>query len=83
MTPSHPELGAVCLSEMLSAIGRITRYPEAWPLLRGGLRRCRTRRFPYGLMYCADGDEIVIVAIADLHREPTYWRYRMRADTDR
>lgn len=69
--------GAVFLSEVVTAIGRIRRHPEAWPLLRGGLRRCRTRRFPYGLMYYADNDQIVIVAVANLHQEPTYWRYRI------
>ncbi len=70
-------LGEVFLSEVVTAIGRVRRHPKAWSMLGGGLRRCRTRRFPYGLIYHADDDEILIVAIANLHREPTYWRHRI------
>jgi len=39
-------------------------------------RRCRTKRFPYGLIYRCKGDEILIVAVAHLHRRPGYWHDR-------
>jgi mRNA-degrading endonuclease RelE of RelBE toxin-antitoxin system len=31
------------------------------------------RHFPYGIVYEIQKDEIVIIAIANLHREPDYW----------
>ena len=37
------------------------------------LRRALVNRFPYGIIYGLDGEWVVIVAIAHLHREPRYW----------
>jgi hypothetical protein len=34
-------------------------------------------RFPYGIIYELSEDEIVIIAVAPLHREPEYWRSRV------
>lgn len=39
----------------------------------GGVRQAWVNRFPYSLLYGQDGEAIVIVAIAHLHREPHYW----------
>ncbi len=70
-------LGDIFLSEVISTIERIRRYPEGWQSLGSRLRRCRTRRFPYGLIYQIGEDEVLIVAVANLHREPIYWRDRL------
>jgi hypothetical protein len=35
------------------------------------------RRFPYGVIYTIDPQGILIVAVAHLHRHPTYWRSRV------
>jgi mRNA-degrading endonuclease RelE of RelBE toxin-antitoxin system len=42
------------------------------------VRRCRLRRFPYGLIYAIDEGDILIVAVAHTHRRPDYWRDRMK-----
>jgi hypothetical protein len=34
------------------------------------------QRFPYGIIYEPSEVEIVIIAVAHLHREPEYWRSR-------
>jgi len=31
------------------------------------------KSFPYGIIYQAKEEEIVIVAVANLHRKPNYW----------
>jgi hypothetical protein len=41
------------------------------------VRRCRLRRFPYGVIYHADEMEILVVAVAHAHRRPDYWRDRI------
>jgi hypothetical protein len=30
-------------------------------------------RFPYGLLYRVDPEEVIVLAVAHLHRHPTYW----------
>ena len=47
----NPELARDFLSEVESAIARILQFPEAWTKLSPTIRRCRTRRFQYGIVY--------------------------------
>ena len=37
--------------EVHSAIDSIMNFPEGWPVLEQDIRRCQTRRFPYGVIY--------------------------------
>jgi hypothetical protein len=46
--------------------------------LGGETRRCLLRRFPYGLIYALDQDDILILAVAHTRREPGYWRDRLK-----
>lgn len=71
-------LGDAFLIETLAALDRIRRYPQAWHPLGEGVRRCRLRRFPYGLIYHAAEIEILILAVAHSHRRPGYWRERLQ-----
>ena len=70
-------LGHEFLAEIDEAVHRITTWPEAHTILKGTLRRCLVRRFPYGVVYGIDEQTIVIVAIAHLHRKPFYWTHRI------
>jgi len=70
-------LGEAFLSEVSNVLDRIGKYPEAWPSCSKRTRRTQTRRFPYGIMYQIRKDEILIVAIAHLHRKPDYWKDRI------
>ena len=70
-------LGYDFLAEIDEAVHRITTWPEAHAILKGTLRRCLVRRFPYGIVYGIDEQTIVIVAIAHLHRKPFYWTHRV------
>jgi toxin ParE2 len=70
-------LGKVFLLEVLSALERIRQYPNAWHPLSANTRRCRTRRFPFGIIYQVLENEILVVAVSNLHRAPDYWRDRL------
>lgn len=70
-------LGDAFLLETIAAIDRIRRFPRAWHALGENTRRCRLRRFPYGVIYHADNGDILIVAVAHSHRRPDYWRDRL------
>lgn len=66
-------LGARFEKEFKEVIARIKQYPEAWPLERDGIRRCIFHKFPYKVLYHIDDDVIIILAVANMHREPNYW----------
>jgi hypothetical protein len=44
------------------------------PNLESIARCLTTQRFPYGIIYEATETEILILAIAHMHRRPDYWR---------
>jgi hypothetical protein len=70
-------LGDDFLTEVLGTLDRIARFPEAWHLCSKRTRRCQTRRFPYGIIYQIRKTEILVIAVANLHREPDYWEDRL------
>jgi hypothetical protein len=70
-------LGEDFLTEVLKSLDRIGQFPEAWHPCSKRTRRCKTRRFPYGVIYQIRKNEILIVAIANLHRKPDYWKDRI------
>lgn len=73
-----PGLGDAFLVEALRAFDLIQRHPDAWHPLSEHTRRCRFARFPYGVIYAHAGDDLLVLAIAHLHRRPDYWRHRSK-----
>jgi plasmid stabilization system protein ParE len=70
-------LGEAFLSEILRTLDRIGGFPDAWQPLSRRTRRCRTRRFPFGVIYHKREEDLLIVAVAHLHRSPEYWKDRL------
>lgn len=70
-------LGDEFRDEAWATIQRIRGFPLAWHPLADTIRRCQMQRFPYGLVYEATEIEIIIIAVAHMHREPEYWRTRL------
>ncbi len=73
----RPGLGAEFRDAVRSAIERIADFPESCQPLDDDLRQCRTRRFPYGIIYRVTAEEILIISITHLHRDPGHWRDRL------
>lgn len=71
-------LGTDFLSETERAVNSIAELPMTWPVVEGELRRRLVRRFPFGILYRIEPEEIVIVAVAHLRRKPGYWRERIK-----
>lgn len=69
-------LGLLFLSEIKNTVDRILAFPEAWHQLSQHTRRCLTTVFPYGIIDQVRQEEILIIAIASLHRAPHYWKDR-------
>jgi plasmid stabilization system protein ParE len=72
-----PGLGERFLTEAVHAFGLIRRFPLAWHPLSANTRRCRLKRFPYAVIYAAEGKDIIVIALAHLHRKPGYWAERV------
>ena len=71
-----PGLGDAFLVEVLKVFRLIEQHPHAWQEMVATIRRCRLARFPYGVIYAADGAGVLILAISHMHRAPLYWRKR-------
>jgi plasmid stabilization system protein ParE len=70
-------LGASFLREFESAISAIEEAPERWQLMEGGLRRFLMHRFPYGIYYRVEGEELRILVVKHHRRHPDYWKHRL------
>ncbi|MGO9272604.1 MAG: type II toxin-antitoxin system RelE/ParE family toxin [Terriglobia bacterium] len=74
-------LGSRFAEEVNRAIQRILQYPEAWSPLSARTRRCRTNKFPYGVIYQIRDDTVFIVAVMHLHRKPGTWKNRLQGQS--
>ncbi len=63
--------------EIQATIERIAAFPKAWTVIDSEIRRSLVRRSPYGVLYAEENDNIYIIAVMHLHREPDYWQYRV------
>jgi toxin ParE1/3/4 len=70
-------LGLDFATEVHSSIERILAHPLAWTEIDHGIRRCLVSRFPFGVLYSIEADQIYILAIMNLHKDPDYWNYRL------
>lgn len=73
-------LGAEFRHEIELALQRIVRLPTSGQALSRNSRRHLVDRFPYGIVYQIRDDEILIVAVMHLHRDPNYWQDRLPSD---
>jgi plasmid stabilization system protein ParE len=71
-------LGLKFLDEVDHGLTQISTNPYGWPFHSEQARRYLLRRFPYGLLYQVYADHVYIVAVMHLHREPNYWKHRLK-----
>lgn len=71
-------LGNEFAAEAYRTIRLIERHPLAWTKISKRARLCRTKRFPYGIIYQPRPEGILVVAFMHLHRRPGYWKGRLK-----
>jgi toxin ParE1/3/4 len=71
------ELGLRFYGAVMAAAAKIGAHPQAWPRLRGEVRKCLVEDFPYKLLYAIEADRIHVVAVMHAKRNPDYWIERM------
>lgn len=72
----NPTLGQRFYTEMESLIADICARPTLYRRHLDDVRRHFSPTFPYGILYRDLPDEIRILAIMPLRRNPKYWRDR-------
>ena len=65
------------LDELDRVVRLVKRYPYAGTQVEPEIRRFLFTRFPYSLIYGIDEKTIVVIAVANQHREPNYWADRI------
>ena len=66
-------LGQKFKDEILTAINRIKKFPQAWTKVTKEIRKYTLHNFPYNIFYSEEENYIFIIAIAHHHRKPEYW----------
>jgi hypothetical protein len=77
-----PGLGYELAAEVQRTFERIRHHPTAWPVFSARSRRCLTDRFPFGVIYQARGECILVAGIQHLKRDPKRWQERVRHALD-
>lgn len=67
-------LGDAFALDFRQTVTAILDFPNAWPRYTRSTRRRRMNRFPYGIVYRIRGNEVRVVAVMNLHRDPQHWR---------
>jgi plasmid stabilization system protein ParE len=65
-------LGGEFLAEFERAVSGIAQSPQMYARVRGETRRCTLQRFPYGVYYRDDGDDLRILVIKHHSRHPDH-----------
>lgn len=67
-------LGRRMTGEIRGALAGILDFPEAHPIFPPAHRKRNLKKFPYGIIYRIEGDEVILVACFHLRSDPTRWR---------
>ena len=71
------EVAQAFIDAVEDAVYRIKESPTRWAVIDEDVRRCLTRKFPYGILYTIEQDYILILAVMYCsRREPGYWKSR-------
>jgi toxin ParE1/3/4 len=70
------DLGKRFLASVQDAINSIKINPWLYPVVDLDVRRCLIKVFPFGVLFRLSDDQIMIVAVMHLSRNPDYWKDR-------
>ncbi len=75
-----PGLGSDFLSVVEQTLESIQENPAQFPLIYRNIRRALLSRFPHGVFFVWEKQNISVLAVMHTAREPTKWRHRSRTD---
>lgn len=73
--------GSEFLAEISSAVDAVIYEPLRFPVVYRSIRRALVHRFPYGLFFVVAGEEVTILAVLHLARNPRRMQRRQLPET--
>jgi len=77
-TEIDPKLGQRFYLEMKRLIQEVSAHPRMFRQFDPPARRYFSPSFPYGIIYLEQTDQLWIVAVMHLKRNPGYWKSRLK-----
>ncbi len=71
-------LGRRFKKTVIEQIRKIRKHPTWFLTESNSILKAYIPKFPYKILFTASRDEIVIWAIAHMHRKPRFWQSRLR-----
>ena len=71
-----PGLGNRFFTSLDATLSSIQRNPKIYPKIYKDFRRALLPRFPYGVFYTVDNNEVIVFAIFHGKRQPDSWQKR-------
>ena len=72
----RPGLGDEFLDELRSLCKTISENPAIYPVVHRSTRRALIRRFPFGVYFRIEDEQVIVFAIIHGSRHPRRWRQR-------
>jgi plasmid stabilization system protein ParE len=69
-------LGHDFLDAIEASFARISENPLQFPVLYRGTRRALLSRFPFGVFFRVESENVVVLAVMHASRNPVRWRER-------
>jgi hypothetical protein len=69
-------LGVEFQQEAEAVLQKVRENPELFGFVGKRKRLGQVHRFPYGIIYQAFPEKVLVLAVAHLHRNPDYWKGR-------
>lgn len=64
------------MHQIEQGLDRVRTAPELYQVIYRDTRRAIARRFPYGVFYRLEGQNVVVFAVLDLRRDAATWQRR-------
>ena len=77
----RPGLGEEFILSLEAAFSAIQRQPELYQIVYEQVRRELIKRFPYGVFYVYENEEIVVLAVFHIRRDPKMWQKRVSSQS--
>ncbi len=69
-------LGIEFIDELQKIVVKIQNHPEIYPIVYKHLHRAVLSRFPFGVFYIVENNEIIVLAVIHGSRHPKRWKRR-------